>query len=167
MEDLLQQIEKALNYNLYYIALQTTLTLPDICSALISATPENRYVKQDYIDWYSNNFHFDYFLTPEDCYYFRCANVHQAKTTHHRLGYSRILFLEPRVAPIIMNNCILEDALCIDINTFCKDMILSVRNWLDFEIVKNNPVFQKNYASLIKRYPNGISPYIVGTPVIS
>ena len=36
MHDLLEQIEKALECNLYYLALQSTLALPDICGALES-----------------------------------------------------------------------------------------------------------------------------------
>ena len=163
MEDFLQQIEKALDFNLYYIALQSTLTLPDICGALESQNGES--TKSKYFTWFNKYFKGDVWLTDKDCYFFRCANVHQAKTIHKNSKYSRILFIEPQTVPITMHNCIIEDALCIDVNIFCRDMISSVRDWLN--IIKNDTTFQNNYATFIKRYPNGISPYISGAPVIS
>lgn len=163
MEDFLQQIEAALDYNLYYIALQSTLTLPDICGALSSRDGEA--TKSKYISWYNKYFNNKTYLTAQDCYFFRCANVHQAKVIHKNLKYSRILFIEPQTVAITMHNCILENALCIDINIFCREMISSVRIWL--QTVKNDLNFKSNYKSLIKRYPNGLSPYIKGVPVIS
>lgn len=165
MEDFLNQIENALEYNLYYIALQSTLTLPDICSSLISATPTKRKVRQEYVDWYTNHFKDNLYLSAEDCYYFRCANVHQAKTIHANSNYSRILFIEPQTAPITIHNCIINDVLCIDVNKFCKGMISSVRSWINS--VKGTEPFETNYKSFIKRYPNGLPPYVVGIPIIS
>lgn len=163
MEDFLHQIEKALEFNLYYLALQSTLTLPDICGALESQ--DGQATKNKYIDWYNNYFNEPGFLSAEDCYYFRCANVHQARTTHENLEYSRILFLEPQTTSVTMHNCVLNKGLCIDINIFCNNMIASVRNWLT--LVQNNTNFQNNYPNIIKRYPDGLSPYIKGAPVIS
>lgn len=164
MEDFLQQIEKALSYNLYYIALQSTLTLPDICGALQST--DGTATKAKYIDWYNTYFLKKTFLSADDCYYFRCSNVHQGKTTHQNSTYSRILFVEPsEKKSIVLNNNIINGALNIDVNIFCTDMIASVRNWLT--LVKNDQTFQKNYSSFIKRYPNGLPPYIVGVPIIS
>lgn len=163
MEDFLQQIEEALDYNLYYIALQSSLTMPDICAALESQNGET--TKSKYLTWYNKYFTADIWLTAEDCYYFRCANVHQAKTTHENSNYTRILFIEPQTVPITMHNCILEDSLCIDVNIFCRDMISSVRSWINS--IKGTEPFETNYKSFIKRYPNGLPPYIVGIPIIS
>lgn len=164
MEDFLQQIEKALSYNLYYIALQSTLTLPDICGALQST--DGTATKAKYVDWYNTYFLKKTFLSADDCYYFRCSNIHQGKTVHKNSTYSRILFVEPSEKnSIVLNNNIINGALNIDVNIFCTDMIASVRNWLT--LVKNDETFQENYSSFIKRYPNGLPPYIVGVPIIS
>lgn len=164
MEDFLQQIEKALSYNLYYIALQSTLTLPDICGALQST--DGTATKAKYVDWYNTYFLKKTFLSANDCYYFRCSNIHQGKTVHKNSTYSRILFVEPSEKnSIVLNNNIINGALNIDVNIFCTDMIASVRNWLT--LVKNDETFQENYSSFIKRYPNGLPPYIVGVPIIS
>lgn len=163
MEDFLQQIEKALDYNLYYIALQASLTLPDICAALEASNGETS--KSKYLAWYKQYFKGNIFLSAEDCYYFRCSNVHQAKTIHANSKYARILFIEPQTTTITAHNCILEDSLCIDVNIFCNDMISSVRSWISS--VKGTEPFETNYKGLIKRYPNGLPPYIVGVPIIS
>lgn len=50
MEYLLKDIEKALDNELYFIALQSVLTLPDICGSIEYDT--NR-VGQRYTDWYN------------------------------------------------------------------------------------------------------------------
>lgn len=34
-----------------------------------------------------------------------------------------------------------------------------------YEKVNNNENFKNNYRKVFKKYPNGISPYIVGIPV--
>ena len=50
MEKYLSEIEAALNQGLKFIALQSALTLPDICGALISNGKES--VKDRYVNWY-------------------------------------------------------------------------------------------------------------------
>lgn len=162
MEDFLSQIENALDYNLYYLALQSTLTLPDICGALESSDGEAS--KKNYIDWYNNNFLDKASLSAEDCYYFRCSNVHQGKSMQKNSNYKRIMFIEPPT-PNKIHNCILNDAFCIDLNTFCKDMINSVRTWL--KNMQNDTSFKNNYNNFIRRYPNGLPPYFFGLSVIS
>jgi hypothetical protein len=165
MNDLLEQIEKALANNLYYLALQSTLALPDICSALIS--PNGQTSGRQYIDWYdryakeadSNA------IDGEDCYKFRCSALHQGSSEHKKSSYSRILFVEPSVKGFVFHNNILNDSLNIDLNIFCNNMIESVRKWIDS--VKNDSVFIENYKHFMKRHPNGLAPYIGGIPVIS
>ena len=143
--------------------MQSTLTLPDICGTLESQNGEA--TKSKYFSWYNTYFKGNVWLSDKDCYFFRCVNVHQAKTVHKNSKYSRILFIEPQTVPITMHNCIMNDALCIDVNIFCRDMISSVRSWLNS--VKGTEPFESNYKDLIKRYPNGLIPYIDGVPVIS
>ena len=52
MEELLSQIKKALESNLYLVALQSTLTLPDICSGLTNENGKSD--RNDYIKWYAD-----------------------------------------------------------------------------------------------------------------
>lgn len=164
MEFLLKEIEQALNSGMYFMALQSTLSLPDICGALQSSN--GIATKSNYISWYdthakessSNS------ISGEDCYCFRCSCLHQGTTQNPNSSYSRILFLVPNNQSIFHNN-IINDALNIDINIFCSNIISAVRKW---ELgVKDDPNYMRNYANLIKVYPNGLPPYIIGIPVIS
>ena len=165
MEDLLVQIELALKCNLYYLALQSALTLPDICSSLINV--DGTTSGSQYISWFDDHAKEDgdCAISGSDCYKFRCSNLHQGSSINSRSSYSRIMFIEPVITNISIHNCIMNDALCIDLNRFCNNLISAVRTWL--VLVKNDSNFKKNYPKLIKRYPDGIAPYIGGLPVIS
>ena len=164
MEFFLKEIEQALDNGLYFMALQSALTLPDICGALQSSNGIAK--KQKYVRWYnkyakesdSNS------LSGEDCYYFRCSCVHQGSTQSSDSSYKRILFLIPN-SQIVMHNNIIDDVLNIDIKIFCSNIISSVRTWE--QKIKDEPNFIRNYDKLLKVYPNGLPPYIVGFPVIS
>jgi hypothetical protein len=164
MEDLLGQIQRALQVNLYYAALFPTLALPDICGALES--PDGEANKAKYIAWFDTWVAQNYpgTLTGDDCYYFRCSLLHQGTTHHSKSTYSRVLFLEPSVRGFAHNN-ILMDALNLDVPTFCADMINGVKAWLPQ--AQRLPHFQANMSRFISRYPNGLPPYIVGVPVIA
>ena len=164
MEFLLKEIELALENKLYFMALQSTLSLPDICGALQSSNGMAN--RKKYITWYNTYAKepFDNAISGEDCYYFRCSCLHQGSTQNPNSSYKRIIFLIPNVF-VSMHNNILNDALNIDIKIFCTNVIKAVRKWEQQE--RNNPNYIKNYDKLIKIYPNGITPYIVGMPAIS
>lgn len=164
MELQLNEIERALDAGLYLIALQASLALPDICAALQSengvASPEK------YIAWYDT-----YAKEPDspalsgqDCYRFRCSYLHQGSTIHPKSSYSRIMFIIPNER-FVIKNCVFNDALCIDVVSFCNNIIRAVRNWETIVCESDN--FKKNYGSLLRIYPNGLSPYIGNIPVIS
>ena len=164
MRDLIDQIRFALNQNLYYPALFVSLSLPDICGAIDSANGEAD--KQKYIDWFNRYVGHRYqgVLSSEDCYYFRCSLLHQGSSQHRRSNYSRILFVEPQATSNVFHRNILNDALNIDVRIFCEDILSGVENWL--KLVEGTTNYQQNYDRFIRRYPNGLSPYIVGMPVI-
>lgn len=166
MEDLLLQIKTATDNNLYYLALLTTLALPDICSSLESA--DGKTSGAQYKDWY-NKYAFGKCSTELDghnCYKFRCSTLHDGHTQDDGLKYSRILFIEPSSTyGSVVHDNILEGALNIDLKTFCYAMIDAVHKWL--LDVKDNPNFITNYSKFMKRYPTGLSPYIGGVPIIS
>jgi hypothetical protein len=165
MRDLIGQIREALqNPRLYYLTLFASLALPDICGAISSDNGEAS--GQKYIDWY-NKYVADScpFLTGEDCYRFRCSLLHQGSTQHPKGKYSRIVFVEPSATTNVFHCNILNDALNLDVRVFCTDMIQGVENWLQEN--ENTELYKKNYNRFIRRYPNGLRPYIGGVPVIS
>lgn len=163
MELMLKDIEQALNAELYFIALQSSLTLPDICASLVSTDDKNK--RQKYVKWYDDNvqkLHPTY-LDGEECWKYRCSCVHEggSKTKN----YSRVIFLAPGQSQIRMHNNIIGDAINIDLKTFCLDMIDAVRVWE--ASAKETDIFKKNYPRLMRVYPEGFPPYIVGIPVIT
>ena len=165
MRDFLNQIRQALATNLYYVALFASLTVPDICGALGSANGKS--TKPKYATWfdtyvapkYSGN------LTGNDCYYYRCSALHQGSSQNPRSTYSRILFVEPSATTNIFHNNILNNALNIDVRIFCNDIISGALTWLQQN--QNSQNYIQNCCKFMKRYPNGLAPYLVGVPVIS
>jgi len=164
MQDLLKQIKTGLDHNLYYLSLFTSLAIPDICGAL--TTTNGVATKDKYIEWFNINVGKpkQYFLTGEDCYYFRCSMIHQGRMQHVNSSFQRILFVEPRSTINTFHNNIILKSLNIDLVIFCNDIVESCTKWL--ETIKNDLNFIRNYDLFVRRYPNGIRPFIEGVPVI-
>jgi hypothetical protein len=168
MQTFFNQIRVALAANLYYLSLYVCLTIPDICSAMSS---ENGWATDDkYIAW------FDQYVGPKysggltsftgnDCYAFRCSLLHQGSTQHPKGRYKRIIFVEPGATGSILHRNIINDAMNLDLPIFCKDILDGADAWL--KQAEQTPEYQKNYPTFAQRYPNGLSPYIGGVPVIS
>lgn len=164
MRDLLQQIEFGLQVNLYYLSLIAALSVPDMCAALSSR--DGKTTGPKYALWFDQNVAPKYNgnLDGQTCYQFRCSLLHEGSTQHPRSPYSRVLFLEPYQNTNIFHNCLIQDALNIDVRFFCRDIVASASDWL--AVNESSPIFKANFPKFIQRYPNGIHPYIVGTPVI-
>lgn len=169
MRDLLNQIQEAVNGHAYYLALYASLTIPDICGAMESENGQA--TKSKYIAWFDKYVAPKYFacgqatLTGEACYFYRCAVLHQGRAQHPKLGFSRILFVEPSATTNVFHNNVLNDALNIDVSIFCSDVLSGANEWL--QAVEELPNYQKNFPLFMQRYPTGLSPYIVGVPVIA
>jgi len=164
MRDLLNQIERGLNYNLYYLCLYVALAIPDICGSLES--DDGIATGEKYKKWFDEYLATKYggFLTGEDCYLFRCSLLHQGSSCNPNSSYSRVLFVELTNRNLILHNNILNDALNIDVNIFCKDIIEGANKWL----IKNENMdnYKKNSDKFMERHSQGLAPYIVGVPVI-
>lgn len=163
MEELIKQIKIALDNNLYYLSLQATLSLPDICASLQSK--DGKTTGQKYAEWYDNYVgSSSSFVDGKTCYKLRCSSLHEGNTQHKQLGYSRIIFIEPNEFYNFHNN-IINDALNLNIKLFCTSILDAVEKW--FEIIQYDDNFTNNYKKFMKRYENGLHPYISGIPVIS
>src|ERR1700722_11103901 len=89
VEALLQEIEKAIKAELFYLALLLTLTLPDICAALERA--DGRTSGPLYKKWYKANMA-DGGLSPDEAYELRCTVAHQSSAiASPGRTYSRII----------------------------------------------------------------------------
>jgi len=106
------------------------------------------------------------FIDGNVCYNFRCSMLHQWRTQHKGNQYSRIIFIEPNSTNIIkIHRCRIFDALLLDLETFCEDMIDAAEKWYDAAM--KLPEIQENIEKSVNIYPTGIPPYIKGIPVIS
>lgn len=174
MKSLLAQIEHGLDANLYFLSLFVSLSIPDICAALESEDGETNNTKyKKWVEEYLVKNRPDKYgqqLSADHIYQFRCALLHQGRTKHNKSEYKRILFFEPGIETGIrgLHCCIVgskaeDKSLLIDVQQFCNDIIGAAKTWLHINQTNNN--FIKNYAKLIKRHPDGISP-VFGCPVI-
>ena len=159
------------------------LTIPDIAGALDS--DDGLATGQKYKDWFEEYIRPQFAdvvresmppemaqhipamnnpLTGDACYQFRCSLLHQGSTQHPQSPYSRIIFIEPGATTNVVHYGIMNDALCIDLKSFCKEMIRGAKQWLDS--IEGSEQFERNYNLFVKRYPTGLPPYIVGVPVV-
>jgi hypothetical protein len=90
--------------------------------------------------------------------------LHQGRAQHPKMGYSRILFVEPGTTTNLFHNNILNDALNIDVSIFCNDILDGAEVWL--KNARDTVEFKNNYPLFMQRYPTGFPPYISGVSVI-
>ncbi len=164
MRDLLLQIESGLDSNLYLLSLYSALTIPDICGAISS--DDGIAKSEKYIEWFDKHVASKYngFLSGITCYFFRCSLLHQGSSQHEESAYARVFFVEPSATNAIFHNNVIEGAVNIDVRIFCKDIVTGAKQWLDEN--EETGLYKKNYNKFMRRYPNGLPPYIVGVPVI-
>ena len=167
MEELLNQIKKALECKLYLVALQSTLTIPDICAKLTIKKGNTH--KPNYIKCYEENIKNKQKLTGEECYAFRCAMLHEGRMQHKEMEHSRIIFLLPNnnylFSGNLFGNINGQNAINIDLPLFCNEMIDCALKW--WKMNKNNEIVKKNYEKIVKYHENGLAPFIEGSPVIA
>lgn len=183
MRTLIGHVEKSLGSGTYYLSLFGALAIPDIAGALASEDGEASGKK--YAEWYDAWARPQFVevakaafpehvrpyvsdienpLTGEACYRFRCSLLHQGSSQHPKSPYSRIMFIEPGTTTNIVHYGRIGDALCIDLNLFCREVVAGARHWL--QTVETIPLYQKNYERFARRHAGGLAPYIVGVPVI-
>jgi hypothetical protein len=182
MRNLLGQLDASLNARLYYVSLFTALTIPDIASALDSDDGQaraDRY-KAWYDRWVRPRFaesvardiasrggpaiHLENPLDGDACYRFRCSLLHQGSSQHPKSPFSRIMFVEPDLTRPVIHYGRLNDALCIDLPSFCREVISGTSLWLD--AVEGSDRFRGNYDRFARRHAAGLPPYILGVPVV-
>ncbi|MDP2694408.1 MAG: hypothetical protein Q8O58_06035 [Gallionella sp.] len=164
MEIILNEIDRALDAGLYYLAIAMALTIPDICAALESQNGETSGPK--YKAWYTANLGAQYpNVTDADCWSLRCGVLHQGRCGHQNMQYGRILFTIPNAQNNVFHNNIINDALNLDAVRFCHDVVACARLW--YARKQNDPVVQSNLPNLVQLRPQGLAPYMVGMPLIA
>jgi hypothetical protein len=167
MDDFFDQVSRASEVGLYYVALAGALMIPDVAGAMDA--DDGRATNATYKAWFDTYMGGKYSigsvtLTGEDCYGLRCAMLHQGRFKPHQGVYDRVIFVEPGPHGITLHMNRLNNVLNIDVRIFVADMVEAARVWLSQ--VSGTDVFARNYEQSMKRYPNGLPPFIVGLPVI-
>ncbi len=149
---LILDLRNCLSQRLFFAAINISLTIPDICSALESddgSTDRHKYKR-----WVDNYFpkEYNHFIDASDIYKLRCASLHQGKFNHNNPKYSNIFF---QVSNDSIFHCqIIGGSLILNTEIFVSDMIESRKKWL--EANKSNPIIQENYQKSFRYYPDGL-----------
>lgn len=153
MEILIDELRKAVENNLYFIAINITLTIPDICSALESENGKTRGTK--YIRWVDTYFadKYDGFINGEDIWKIRCSSLHQGKYDYDNPRFEKIIFQIDRNGSSIHSN-IMKNAFHLDVRIFVEDMIDSYHKWREKN--KNNSFVAVNSSKGFKYYKEGV-----------
>ncbi|HVM06819.1 MAG TPA: hypothetical protein VM345_00015 [Acidimicrobiales bacterium] len=168
MLELLDQIDAANASGLHYLALMGALAVPDICAAL--AAKNGRTDGTKYRQWVRDHIaEADrQGLSPSDLYRFRCSMLHQGSGHHHGDELERVIFVEPGNGPKVSSTKMInvggESTHVIDLVDFCTSITSAERSWLAAHAA--SPRVMANLVRFIRRHPNGIPPFIVGTPVV-
>ena len=183
MHALVEQIETSLASRLYFLSLFTSLSVPDIAGALSSENGEasGKKFAAWYETWVRPRFRENLIaslppqarghikdlenpLDGEACYQFRCSLLHQGSTQHPNSRFDRIIFIEPGATTGFIHYCRMNDALCIDLPSFCTEVLQGARAWMAAH--EHDPNVQRNLSQFVQRHPIGLAPYVAGAPVI-
>lgn len=170
MEDYLQQVEAAVEAQLYFLAITGALTVPDICAA--SEADDGRTSGALFIAWC------DQWLTPlytrtirgettvllpgDDVWKLRCAFLHQGRLQDERLTHDRVVFVEPIRGWRVHRNLERGRALQLGVLEFVADVVEVARAWRRAKA--GDETVERNLARFVQRHPDGAFGY--GLPII-
>jgi len=165
---ILAQIERALERNCHFLAVMSTLTLPDVCAALSS--PDGRSTPDSYKRWYAQWVGAKYpAISPQDMYMLRCGVVHQGTLGPPDMQYNRVAFM---ILPtfhcclsVQERDGVTDSVFQVHAGTFCHDVMESVREW--FATAKDDQTVKANLPRLLQFRANGLYPHFVGIPLIA
>jgi hypothetical protein len=169
LASVLGDVQRAIDAKLYYPALLIALTIPDICSAL--ALDNGVFVKEKhyiaFVDRYTTPPQLG--LTGQDCYRLKGGVVHRADLAgHDKFSATHVVFTLPESTGGVHALSIIQGektAAMFDLVLFCDAMINAATAW--YEDHHADPKVQENLKNLIRYCPTGLSPFVVGLPVVA
>src|SRR5258706_11683391 len=96
MNTIFTEMDRALSFGMFYLAIVLALTIPDICTALES--PNGRATEKGYRNWCKRWFlvrGYNRHLTDADLWRLRSGLVHQGRMGHPGMEFSRVIFTLP------------------------------------------------------------------------
>lgn len=160
---LLNQIVAAAEGGLHLLAISMAVALPDICVSL--ASQDGRSNGERYKQWCTDNLadgKFN-FVTGEDLWSMRCGVLHNGRFGDLKHNVARVVFTLP--GGMTFTNCRANDAYLYSVVEFCRNFCGAAFRW--YEINKDEPTVIANAARMMQYYPEGLSPYVGGMPVIA
>lgn len=159
MQILIYELKKATENNLWFLAINIALTVPDICSALES---ENGQTDGDkYRNWVNKYLVHKYngFITGDDIWKLRCASLHQGKFNHDNPRFNKVIFQVPFNGNSGgMHNNIIGGTLQLNAMIFVTDIINSYEEWLINN--KENSFIQTNLEKSFSFYESKVGIFI-------
>jgi hypothetical protein len=151
MRQLVEDVRRCVENEIWRGALFLSLALPDICGALEQPDGE---VGKRYRSWYDRYLAEQYgrILTAEDCYYLRCSCLHQAAERHPKASYDGVIFAAPRPNWVVHLNR-LNNKVQLQVDIFACDMCAAVDRWL--ADVADNLDVQDRLGTLLKVHEVG------------
>lgn len=169
LEVIFRDIERALNYHVFYAAIAVTLSIPDICACLSDPPGSVWATSKKYIAWCDENLAGLFQMNGDDFHRMRGGVLHQGSAFGHRDSrFKAVAFTLPSVDGGMHNNVGNMNGVVVlnlDAVTFCKDVIEAARRWRERNAT--NPNVLKNEKHIMRYRANGLDPYFVGLPVIA
>jgi hypothetical protein len=165
----LDDIERAIAAKLYYPALLVALTIPEICMAL--NLDRNTFVKEkhyaEFVDKYAAPHGLG--ITGTDCYRLRGGMVHRGNFAGHpKVNWTNVVFTVPESAVQVHALSLQAGekiAPAFSLQQFCAAMIAAAQKW--YEDHQNDTNVVENMNDLIRWCPNGLAPFVKGTPIVA
>jgi hypothetical protein len=165
VEELVNEIHKALENELYVIAVMAALTLPDMCGAL---EKENFWATNStYMEWCQKNLPPEFFslATPELMKEMRNNLLHTGRLDDAaNKGSGRLVLTLPN-RRVTLTNCRINDDYVTDVRAFCQGLCFASLAWLSAH--KNDPIVATNLEKMVQKRDQGLSPYVSGIGVIA
>lgn len=163
LDEIMEEIDRALDAGFFYLAVATTLTLPDICVSL--SETDGRSNGARYAAWCDANLTDGFgFVTGQDLFSFRCGVSHNGRFGDLKHNVARVVFSLPFGGNRFINMQI-NDAFVYSVEDFCRNIMRAVRAWY----AANSGVARvvQNLERMGQYRPEGLAPYIGGMPVLA
>lgn len=165
VEELVNEINKALENELYVIAVMAALTLPDMCGAL---EKENFWATNStYMEWCKTNLPPEFFslATPELMKEMRNNLLHTGRLDDAKgKGSGRLILILPNPG-VTISNCNINGDYLTDVRLFCQGLCTAALSWLC--VHKSDPIVATNLEKMVQKRHQGLSPYVSGIGVIA
>lgn len=161
----MEEIQLAIDAQLWRLALFGVMTLPDIAAALGSADGNTNGAR--YRAWWTANVpqQRQRYLPAAEAWKLRCSMLHQASGLQQEQTDRRVVF--------ILDGPVTTDGradgpgslVIADLARFTKDVLGATRSWL--RAAENNANYQRNVDRLVQVRPEGFPPVLGGMTVLA